>query len=145
VSPVFDRICLACGWVAVDQLEPITCPNPPCPDCGAMTARAWLTKPPNVVPDSTDFVSHNGEKHPVRFRSKADHRRWLKEKGLRVKDDASHHSSTGGKQWLEDAEVLATRNGAARGERVEDDPLHVTFTAGELTPAQVEEYRRRNR
>jgi len=107
--------------------------------------RAWVTKPPNVVGDEIDLVSHNGEKHPMRFRSRADHRRWLKEKGYRIKDDASGHSSTGGVQWLKDAEVLATRNGAARGEVVVDDPLHVTFTAGELTPAEVEEYRRRNR
>lgn len=144
--PVFDRLCFACGWVAVDVFEPIQYEAPLCPECGTSTERVWLTKPPNVVSDSCDFVSRNGEKHPVRFRSRADHRRWLKEKGYAINDNRSGHSSTGGVQWLKDAEVLATRNGAARGEVVpDDDPLHVTFTAGELTPAQVEEYRRRNR
>jgi hypothetical protein len=97
-----------------------------------------------VVGDETDFVSHHGEKFPVRFRSKADHRRWLKSKGLRVQDDSSHHSSTGGKHWLEAAEELATRNGSGRGEVIHDDPLHVTFTSGELTTAQVAEYRKKN-
>src|SRR5207245_8295763 len=90
--PTYDRLCFACGWVAVDVLEPMCCDPSPCPECGAVTERAWLTKPPNVVGDEVDFVSRNGEKHPVRFRSRADHRRWLNEKGLRIQDDKSGHS-----------------------------------------------------
>lgn len=145
MSPYYDRICKTCGWVAVDVLEPSCIDPPACPACGAPTERVWLTKSSNVIGDETDFVSHNGEKFPVRFRSKADHRRWLTEKGYRIQDDASGHSSTGGKQWLASAEVLATRNGSARGTAEGDDPpLHLTWTGGDLTPAQVAEYRKRN-
>jgi hypothetical protein len=126
--------------------EPVNVEPPACPQCGAITQRAWMTKPPNTIPDSCDIVSRNGEKHPIRFRSRADHRLWLKQKGYRVNDDKSGHSSTGGKKWLEDAETLATRNGAAAGTIRDDDlpPLNYHWTGGELTPAQVAEYRRKN-
>jgi hypothetical protein len=80
----------------------------------------------------------------VRFRSKADHRLWLKAKGYTINDDASQREA-GGKQWMENAEILATRHGAAKGSVVKDDPLHYTFYSGELTTAQAAEYARRNR
>ena len=40
-----------------------------------------------MIGDECDFVSRNGEKKPIRFRSKLEHRRWLKEHGYRIKDD----------------------------------------------------------
>jgi len=130
-------------------LEPIHVENVvTCPACGAATERAWLTKPPNAQVDECDIVSRNGERHPIRFRSKSDHRRWLKEKGYVINDNASHHSATGGKQWLEDAETLVKRNGEAPGSVVADGPeahMRLTFSSGELTKAQAAEYARRNR
>ena len=130
----------------MDVLEPIHAEPQACPECGSTTERAWLTRPPSVVGDETDFVSHNGERHPVRFRSKADHRLWLKTKGYTINDDKSQHEA-GGKQWLENAEILATRNGAARGSVVHDDepPLNYRFYGGELTKAEAAEYARKNR
>ena len=140
--PFYDRIC-HCGWTAIDVLEAIETVHA-CPDCGMQTERAWLTKPSNVIGDECDFVSHNGEKQPVRFRSKAEHKRWLKERGWRIKDDHVGEQGTdksrftsrwagGGKQWLADAEALAQRHGASVGKDPGDEPVHVTFTTGDLT------------
>ena len=139
--------------MAVDVFESIDAAAVPCPECGRPTERAWLTKPPAAIGDETDFVSHHGERHPVRFRSKSEHRRWLKEKGYTIKDehkgiqgsDKSPHTTAwtaGGAQWLADAEELARRNGTAAG-AVPDAPddFHVQFSEGTLTPAEVARYR----
>jgi hypothetical protein len=151
--PFYDRRCLSCTWVAIDVVEPVTPPAPPvCPACGGATERAWLTRPPTVIGDECDFVSQNGEKHPRRFRSKAEHKRWLKEKGYTVMDshvgavgsDKSTFTTRwvgGGPQWLADAEALAQRNGTAHGRTpVDDTPFHITWTTGDATPEMVERY-----
>jgi hypothetical protein len=152
----FDRLCPSCGWRKIDSMEPTEAPAILCDDCGEPTERAWLTKPSNVIGDEIDMISHNGEKHPVRFRSKIEHRRWLKEKGWTIKDehkglqgsDKSPHSTLwqgGGKEWLANAEELARRHGGLGSKEPEDEPMHVTWSTGELTPAQVEEYRAKSR
>lgn len=154
--PLFDRLCHGCGWQAIDVMEPVNPGVVTCPACGDPTERAWLTKPSNVIGDECDFVSHNGERHPVRFRSKLEHRRWLKEKGYAIKDehiglqgsDKSPHSTKwegGGKEWLANAEALAQRHSGIGSKEPDDEPLHITWRTGELTPAQVEEYRGKNR
>lgn len=154
--PTYDRLCHGCGWVGIDVIEPIDAGVVACPSCEKPTVRAWLTKPANVIGDECDFVSRNGEKHPVRFRSKLEHKRWLKEKGWEIKDehkglqgsDKSPHTTKwegGGKEWLANAEALAQRHGGIGAKEPEDDAFHVTWTTGELTPQQVEEYRAKNR
>ena len=155
-SPLYDRACNDCGWVGIDIIEPITAGVVLCPACGEPTVRAWLTKPSNVIGDAIDLWSRNGEKHPVHFRSKIEHKRWLKEKGYAVKDehiglqgsDKSPHSTKwqgGGKEWLANAEELAKRHGGLGTKEPQDEPFHVTWRTGELTPAQVAEYRAKNR
>lgn len=86
--PLYDRACTAeeCGWRALDIWEHVSMPLVVCPDCGAPTARAWLTKAANVIGDEIDLVQTNGLRHPRRFRSRLEHQRWLKENGYRVKD-----------------------------------------------------------
>jgi hypothetical protein len=151
--PLYDRRCGVCGWTVIDVVEPVTPATPPeCPDCGSLTERAWLTAPPNVIGDACDFVSHNGERHSVRFRSKAEHKRWLKEKGYVVNDghvgaagsDKSKFSArweSGGPQWLADAEALARRNGTAKGRTpTPDDAFHITWTEGVATPEMIAKY-----
>jgi len=86
--PIFDRQCPACGTVRLNVLEasdPI--PVRLCDQCGEPMARAWLGKSSTVIGDECDFISRNGEKEPVRFRSRSEHRRWLKAHGYRIKDD----------------------------------------------------------
>lgn len=65
----------------------------------------------NIVPDECDFVSRNGEAQPVRFRSRQEHRRWLKQHGYRIYD-----TGTGGKsanvitqKTLDDARIMLER------------------------------------
>ncbi len=85
--PLFDRVCSSCAWSEVDVWEPVYVDPPPsCPQCGAATARAWLTKPPAVVGDEMDHLQVNGLATPRRFRSKQEHKRWQKESGWVVKD-----------------------------------------------------------
>lgn len=100
--------------------------------CGEPTERAWITKPPNAIGDEMDHLQVNGLKEPRRFRSKQEHKRWLNEVGLEVKDchcpmpggDTDQHSSKwsagGGTHWLENAEALALRN--HNGEFAGNDP-----------------------
>ena len=66
--------------------EPITVGVKPCPDCGAPTKRAWLTKATTVIGDEIDHVQVNGCKTPIRFRSRAERKRYLKEHGWREQD-----------------------------------------------------------
>ncbi len=63
-----------------------------CETCGhALQLGEWPFCPhgfgsTSVIGDDCDFISHNGERHPVRFRSKQEHRRWLKQHGYRIND-----------------------------------------------------------
>lgn len=140
--PTFDRLCPSCGWTKIDSLEPTT-PQPVlCDECGEPTERAWLTKPANVIGDEMDWTQTNGLKHPRRFRSKSEHRRWLKESGWTVKE---RHAEAGGKDWLAKAEALAQRHGGVGTKEPESEPLNVTFTSGDATPDMVEHYRSRSR
>lgn len=147
--PFYDRRCTGCEWKAVDVLEPITLAiSVVCPVCHEPTERAWLSAPPNVIGDECDFTSNNGEKTPIRFRSKADHKRWLREKGYVVKDshvgeagsDKSKFSTRwvgGGKQWMADAEELAKRNGSASGTTpTPDDHFNIEWSEG-IAPADM--------
>ena len=156
--PFYDRQCEACGWSAIDVFEPVEATAPQCPKCGSYMARAWLTKPPNTIGDEVDFIQHNGTKHPIRFRSKIEFRRWLKETGNRVSDshiglqgsDKSPYTTrhfAGGKDWLANAEHLAKthHNGEFAGKEPDEPEFHVNWTSGELTPEQVAHYRERNR
>lgn len=62
-------------------------PVPPvCEACGALTERVWLSHAQTVIGDECDFIQHNGTREPIRFRSRAEFRRWLKETGWEVKD-----------------------------------------------------------
>ena len=155
--PFYDRLCPSCGWLAVDVLEPVNVPVQTCPACGDPTKRAWLTRSTNVIGDEMDHLQVNGLKEPRRFRSKLEHKRWLKENGYTIMDghvgeygsDKSKHSSRwaagGGAEWLANAEELAKRNGASAGKDPEDKPFNIKWSTGTLTPEQVEEYRGKSR
>ena len=136
-------------------MESINAENHACPDCGTITERAWLTKAPYAIGDAMDHLQKNGLKHPRRFRSKIEHRRWLKESGWAIKDehcpppdsDKGTHTTawtSGGKEWLANAEALAHRHGAGSGKDPEPEPFHVTWSEGMLSPADVEKYRSRS-
>lgn len=152
--PNYDRLCNACGWVAIDVLEPIAAPPVACPQCEAETIRVWLTAPPNVIGDEMDHIQVNGLRHPRRFRSKQELARWRKSEGFTVLDehiplqgtDKSPHTSrwaSGGKQWLADAEELARRNGAAEGTTPEEPcEWNITWSTGELSKEEAAKYAR---
>jgi len=154
--PNYDRVCEGCGAVVIDVMEPVHAPNPPCEDCGAPMLRAWLTKPPSAIGDETDFVSHNGERHPRRFRSKQEHKRWLKEKGYTIKDehigqqgtDKSPHSTpwvAGGKEWLANAEAAAKahHNGGYRGNPPAEPSSfpNIRWSTGTVSETDLARYR----
>ncbi len=141
--PLYDRQCESCGWQAIDLIEPVNAGVVLCHACGEPTVRAWFAKKAaNVIGDEMDHIQVNGLRHPRRFRSKSEHRRWIAGSGWTVKES---HPTAGGKQWLSDAEELAKRQGGIGTKEPEDEPLHVTWSTGELTPTQVEEYRAKNR
>ncbi len=132
--PFFDRRCPSCASVKRDSFEPCDAPVLLCDQCGEPTERVWLSKPANVIGDECDFVSHHGEKHPVRFRSRSEHRRWLKERGLRIKDDGK--SKDAGRaammdpQTMENARQLVSRDSKAAWRDPEQAPIGITSDEG---------------
>ncbi len=84
--PLYDRKCADCAWVALDVWERVSMPLVVCPDCGAPTHRAWLTKASAVIGDEIDITQVNGAKDPIRFRSRLERQRWLKANGYREVD-----------------------------------------------------------
>lgn len=131
----FDRKCPACGTITIDSLEPSDAPVILCSQCGEPTERAWIAKAATVIGDECDFTSRNGEREPRRFRSKLEHRRWLKEKGYRINDahvgtqdgDTSKHTTRWAamdQQTLQNAIDLVTRAASAPATTPRDDGPH---------------------
>lgn len=60
----------------------------PCPTCGAPTERVWISSFPNIIGDEIPggMTIENMTAHPETFYSKSEHRRRVKELGLRVRD-----------------------------------------------------------
>lgn len=128
----------------IDVFEPVHVGVVPCPLCAEPTLRAWLTKPASVIGDAMDHLQVNGTKTPIRFRSKLERLRWMKQHHL---VDATRHVGQDGSdksrhttrweamdaQTLENARILVTR---AAQEPARNDPpptpLHVTTTYGEV-------------
>lgn len=50
--PNYDRRCLTCEWTCDFNLEPVADPNPPCPECGAVTERYMTGHCAYVIPDT---------------------------------------------------------------------------------------------
>lgn len=138
----FDRKCPSCGTITIDSLEPSDAPVILCLQCGEPTERAWIAKAATVIGDECDFTSRNGEREPIRFRSKLEHRRWLKEKGYRINDahvgtqdgDTSKHSSRWAAmdaQTLQNAIDLVTRAASApAAPSTPDGPQGITSDEG---------------
>lgn len=145
--PLYDRGC-ACGWRAIDVWEPVTMDHPPpCPSCGAATTRMWLT-PATVRGDECDVTVHNGTRVPIRFRSKAEYRRWMHAEGLESSvqhvpiqgTDRSPHTTN----WAATYDPYTAKNvrelleRAFQGGRAPSDapdaPIPVAVTVGDYTP-----------
>lgn len=142
--PFYDRACSACAWTQIDAFERVTCPAPPCPDCGAETTRVWLSKPPNVIGDECDIIQENGFRHPRRFRFKSDRRRALKEAGCQEAvrhvgakgSDRSKHTINWGARMdaktLENALALVSRASTTWSEPpLPPVNMHITIVRGE--------------
>lgn len=95
-----------------------------------------------VIGDEMDHVQVNGLKHPRRFTSKQEHKRWLKEHGYRIYD--THEGDQGSDknkfttrlatmdpQTLKNAQELVTRAASAPATRSADDaPIGITSDDG---------------
>lgn len=69
--------------------------RPPCPECGGPTDILWQSSFPNVIGDDIPggmTVEHMSAE-PETFYSKSEHRRRVKELGLRIRDE--HCSAPG--------------------------------------------------
>ena len=158
--PFYDRICKACAWLAIDVFEPVNVDQAiACPACGATTERAWITKAATVFPDACDFTVTNGTKVPIRFRSRLEHKRWLKEQGFAIDD---HHRPLQGtdkspytSNWSQVYDPYTAANVKELLERAfhaepsrpdpADAPFHITWRTGELTESEAADYARRRR
>jgi putative FmdB family regulatory protein len=56
--------------------------RPACPECGGAVEILWQKSFPNIIGDEIDYVDHNIASEPIRFTSKSERKRMMKEKGL---------------------------------------------------------------
>lgn len=89
--PKLDFICAA-GHTQLDQMVAYG-DRPPCPTCGGAVDILWQTSFPNVIGDECDLWVEHMTPTPEHFTSKAEHRRRVKELGLRIRDE--HCSAPG--------------------------------------------------
>lgn len=95
--PMFDFFCGLCG----DKFDALLRPNDHplevdgdtfinCRSCGGQWSakKVWSSAPPSVNGDECDFVQENGLRHPRRFRSWSEWRRWTKEAHV---TEVGHH------------------------------------------------------
>lgn len=149
--PLYDRQCRVCGWQVTDIWEPVSVPLVACPKCSGRTERAWLTKATTIIGDEVDFVQHNGTKEPIRFRSRAEFKRWLKANDLHIRDthipEAGSDKSKFTRSWATydaytaaNVKILLER--AFNAPATEEAPLdmHITTYTGTMTTEQVKRY-----
>lgn len=69
--------------------------RPACPECGGSTEVLWRTSFPNVIGDDIPggLIVEHMTTTPETFYSKSEHRRRVKELGLRIRDE--HCSAPG--------------------------------------------------
>jgi len=85
--PKYDLRCEA-GHIQADRIVPYGT-RPPCPECGAATEIVWMSSFPNVIGDEIigGFTTDNMTGQNETFYSKSEHRRRVKELGLRIRDE----------------------------------------------------------
>lgn len=83
--PNYDFLCLN-GHTQRDVRVPYGT-RPPCPDCGGAVDILWQSSFPNVIKDECDFSTDNMTGQMERFTSRSEHRRRVKELGLRIRDE----------------------------------------------------------
>ena len=72
-----------------EQIDVRVCAGdrPSCPTCGAATDILWRSSFPNVIRDECDFTTDHMTGQPEHFTSRSEHRRRVKELGLRIRDE----------------------------------------------------------
>jgi hypothetical protein len=81
-----DLKCTACDWTKRDHWDRRGAAYPACETCGAATERAWLMGSfPAIHGDEMDFTDHNMTSQPIRFTSKSERRRVMKQLGIQEK------------------------------------------------------------
>lgn len=137
--PLYDRTCTTCDWRAIDVWETVASSDPTCPDCGAVTERAWLSKPSNVIGDEIDVWQENGPPTPIHFRSRLERKRWMKERGFQEVAKNAGPDDKHCPRWvvmdaktLENATILVTRQSTYQGKTPEGPPkMRITYVRGE--------------
>lgn len=89
--PKYDYLCVN-GHEQIDVMAKYG-DRPACPECGGATEILWKTSFPNVIGDECDLTVEHMSATPERFTSRSEHRRRVKELGLRIRDE--HCSAPG--------------------------------------------------
>ena len=115
-----DLKCTACDWTKRDHWMRKGDALPACA-CGAATERAWLMGSfPTIIGDEMNYVDHNMASQPIKFTSKAERRRMMKQLGIQEKvrhvgvpgsDKSPHTTKWGGMdpQTMANAQALLER------------------------------------
>jgi putative FmdB family regulatory protein len=78
--PKYDFVCGA-GHEQIDVMAKYG-DRPACPECGGSVEILWKSSFPNIHGDEIDYVDHNMASQSIRFTSKAERKRKMKELGL---------------------------------------------------------------
>lgn len=73
--------------------------RPPCPTCGAATEILWASSFPNVIRDECDFKTDHMTGQMEHFTSRSEHRRRVKELGLRIRDEHNPPPGSDRSKW----------------------------------------------
>ena len=132
--PTYDRVCPSCRSEQRDCFEPVSAPVVLCTDCGEPTERAWLAKPANILRDEIDIRQVNGTKEPIRFRSRIERNRWLKQHHYREAGDGTSKGSKSGAcidaQTLANAAALVSRDNRTGWRDPDRAPIGITSNDG---------------
>jgi hypothetical protein len=90
--PKYDYICAA-GHEQIDVLAKYG-DRPACPECGGATEILWKSSFPNIIGDEMDFTDTNMTHQPIRFTSKAERKRMMKQLGIQEKIRHVGHDHT---------------------------------------------------
>lgn len=90
--PKYDFLCPACAQLREDVTARYK-EWPSC-DCGTPMEPFWVSSFPNIIGDEIDYVDTNMTREPIRFTSKAERKRMMKQLGLRERVEHVGHDHT---------------------------------------------------
>lgn len=126
-----------------EALRPLGTQEIPCPTCGKVATKVWMSHTPAVIGDACDIHQENGFPTVQHFTSKSERRRALKEAGIQEMHrhvgvpgtDKSPHTtlwSAISAETLANAKAMLERVGGIRPSTTTEEDLDDAVAVGEV-------------